>query len=229
VIKWLVAFALLGALWFVMFRSVFGPSMKWDTFVETPEVFDEMERKYSGIVSSRVRVTPEVDVNAAESVIRWPAWKSKEVAALPIEVHVAKAQWSDRSPVSDQGFIGPSALALRVDWPEPAEERAKAPAQEAAPVVYYFRSHGGRGTHDLLYDERYRSAKNIVFASPLTAAREEAVVVYCPSYSSIPCEARFEYLGRSAQFAFPRRRADDWEEGYKRARQVLVAAVRTQK
>jgi hypothetical protein len=219
----LVLLAVTGALVFLAVRWALGiwPSLDIDTFVETPEEWEKLYAKYDRTTSDRVRVTPRVDVDAPVSVIRWPAFKSNKVAAVPLELRIRKDQWASREAVSDQGFIGPSSVGLRLDWPEADEARAKARDDEQPLAVSYGRSVIHR---DFLYDEAYRANEEIKYATPLTAPREEAVVIYCGRGPE--CTVNFEYLGRPAVFSLPRRRFDDWREGLLAARRLIASVAK---
>jgi hypothetical protein len=219
--RWLILLVVAGAVIYGAVKWTTKPAMDIATFVETPEVLETAQKQY-GLMSDRTRVTPRVNVNAPETVIRWPAYKSKWVAAVPLELRIRKAQWGEGYQVSDSGFIGPDAVGLRLDWPESAEERADAPGTEEPPLVIYQRSLGF-ATRDLLYDEEYRAGSEIKFATPLTVPREEAVVIYCGRYGSTNCNMRFEYLGRPAEFNLARRRLEDWEAGHQAARRMLAS------
>ena len=217
--RWIAWFAFLGIATYMGARWMLKPAIDIDTFVETPEVYERLEKKWDGVVSNTMRVTPRVDVNAPESVIKWPAYKSKIVAAPAVELRIRKQQWSATYPMADRGFIGPSYVSLKLNWPEEEESRAKARANEEPPRLIYSRS--GEETNDLLYSERYRASSGIKYASPMDAPREEAVVASCNR--SLGCEIRFEHLGRPAQLSIPARRGDDWEAAYMGARRLLAS------
>jgi hypothetical protein len=211
--RWLIVLAVVGAVMFGAVKWITRPTMHIDTFVETPET----EYRY------QARVTPQVDIGAPESVIRWPAFKSKIVAAAPLELRIKRSQWADKFQVIDNGHIGPSSVGLRLDWPEPDEARAKALGGEGAPRVMYARAIVYR---DMLYDEEFRANPEIRYATPLTAPRDEAVVIFCGGYGAVDCRMRFEYLGRPVEVYFPRRRVEDWE-GARQAALRLLASVAT--
>ena len=219
--RWVLAFFAASMLVFVVIREALWPKLDIDSFVETPEEWERLYAKYDRTTSDRVRVTPRVNVDAPVSVILWPAFKSNKVAALPLELRIRKEQWASREAVSDPGFIGPNSVGLRLDWPESDEARAKARDDETPLAVTYGRSEIHR---DLLYDEAFRADDKIKFATALTAPREEAVVVYCLGGGY--CAAKFEYLGRPATFNFPKRRLDDWREGYLAARRLIASIAR---
>src|SRR4030095_9381603 len=99
-------------MYFVMWKSVARVDVA--KFVETPEVVEAAYTPDGLMAKDTRRTMGRVDVDAAESVIRWPAWKSKEVSAPPIELRVRKDQWFGDDPVTDRGFIGPDSRTLRV-------------------------------------------------------------------------------------------------------------------
>jgi hypothetical protein len=220
--RMVVIMAVVGAAMFALARWLVQPAIDIDTFVETPEVWDRMFNQYDGIQSDKMRVTPRVNLDAPETVIRWPAFKSSRVDAQPLELRIRKGQWADKFQVSDRGFIGPAAVGLRVDWPEKDEERAKAGRDEELARVIYGRANLGR---DFLYEEQFRSNREIKYATPLDSPRDQAVVIYCGSHGAVHCTLYFDHLGRPAQLTIPRRRFDDWEDALKRARQLLASVA----
>ena len=218
----IVIMVVVGAAMYAFARYMTKPAIDIDTFVETPEVWERMFNKYDGITSDKMRVTPRVKLDAPETVIRWPAFKSSRVSAQPLELRIRRDQWADKFAVSDRGFIGPDAVGLRVDWPEEDEERAKASKEEEPPRLTYGRASAWR---DFLYEEEFRSNREIKFATPLDVPREQAAVIYCGSYGAIHCTLYFEHLGRPAQLTFPRRRFEHWDEALQRARQLLASVA----
>jgi hypothetical protein len=222
-LKGLVAVGIVTVVVFVVARSCMGSSsIKAETFVETPEVYDKLYASaLNGVpANTPMRTTPRVDVNAAESVIRWPAYQSKKVTAPPVELRIKKAQWAPQEAVRDPAFIGPESLSLRFDWPEPDEARKEAAANEQLRLTYY-RSHGGAADKDLLYDEEYRAKPGVRYSTPLDAPREEAVLLMCSR--GLGCDLRFEYLGRPAVLNFAMRRVDLWEDGHNAAKRLLAS------
>ncbi|MBE0621981.1 MAG: hypothetical protein IH605_15415 [Burkholderiales bacterium] len=214
--RWVFRLAVVGAVVFGMARWLTRPAIDIDTFVETQEGFEEIFNKGGGMTSS------QVNMSASESVIRWPAWKSNWVSAAPLELRIKKNQWAHDLPLGNNDWIGPLAVALRLDWPESDEERAKKRKGEVLPVVVYFRN-TGLARNDLLYSEGYRAERAIRFATPMDAPREESAVIYCEGYGGTDCTIHFEYLGRPVELRFPRRRFDDWEDAYQRARRLLAS------
>jgi len=224
-LRWLIILAVTAAVMFGANWFFTRPAFQFDTLVETPELIDRLFNQYGGTASNQLRVTPRVDIDAPESVIRWPAWQSKWVFAVPLELRIGKGQWGHKFALSDGGLIGPDAVGLRLDWPESDEERAKALEGEEPPLVLYSRS-TGMSIRDLLYSEEYRANSEIKFATPMEAPREEAVVIYCGGYGATDCNMRFEYMGRPVELHFPRRRFDDWEEAHQGARRLLASIAR---
>jgi hypothetical protein len=222
-VKWLVAFGIVGAVMFFLVRSLQTSSLKAETFVETPEVYDKLYASaLNGVPeNTKMRTTPRVDVNAAESVIRWPAYQSKKVAAPPVELRIKKAQWVRQEAVRDPAFIGPESLSLQLDWPEDTEARRAAAASEDLTRLTYYRSHGGAADKDLLYDEEYRANRGVRYVTPMDTPREEAVLVRCAG--GLGCFVKFEYLGRPAELQFPTRRYEKWEEGHNAAKRLLAS------
>lgn len=221
--RWIVIVLLFGVLAVAWAMWTKRPYFNFATMVETPEL-DRHPLFMVDIEGNKYRVTPRVDLAAPSSVIRWPAFRSARGEAQPLQLTIAKAQWAADMPLVDNGFVGPQSVALRLDWPETAEERAKAPVDEAPVRVTYFRRQWFR---DPLTDAEIRADRDIHFASPDATPREEAVVVRCiAGYDRIPCKAVFEHLGRPAQVEFPRRRLDDWEAAYTAAR-GLVRGIAT--
>lgn len=205
--------------------KLLNPGIKAETFVETPELYDRWYEHENVVRQGHPRATGKVDPNAAESVIRWPRYKSKDVDAPPIELRIRRAQWADSDPVRDMGFLAPDEIRLTFDWPEDPESRAKAPRGEKPPSVRLRRSHGGAQSPDVLVDPAER--RNVFYASPAETPRDKILVVDCPSHGQPRrCEALFEYRGRTAYLSFPYRRYKDWLDGLEAARNMLDSVAR---
>jgi hypothetical protein len=223
--KWLVAFGILGAMWFVMFRSL-NPSVDVKTFVETPEIFEAAYSKDGSMVKDNRRVMKRVDPSAPEVVIKWPTWKSKEVVAPPIELRIRRDQLAKiRDPIVDRGFLAPDSVTLKLVWPESEDSRAGASQEEEAPRVVLFRGHGEPGDVDLLTREQMRDSQFTRFATPVDAPRDQGVIVSCVGAKG-ECSILFEHRGRTTYVYFPGRRADDWEQA-RDAAQRLLASITT--
>jgi hypothetical protein len=222
-LKWLVAFGILGAMWFTMFRSL-NPSVDVKTFVETPEIIDAAYSKDGAIVKDSRRVMKRVDPAAPEIVIKWPTWKSKEVIAPPIELRIRRDQLAAiRDPIIDRGFLAPDSVTLKLNWPESEESRAGASAEEEAPRVVLSRGHGEPGSVDLLTREQMRDSQFTKFATPVDAPRDQGVIVTCVHGAKGNCSILFEHQGRTTYVYFPGRRADDWEQAREGAQRLLAS------
>jgi hypothetical protein len=222
-VKWLVAFGILGAMWFVMFRSLW-PTVDVKTFVETPELYEAAYSRDGSMVKDNRRVMKRVDPNAPEVVIKWPTWQSKEVMAPPIELRIRRDQWAKvRDPVIDRGFLAPDAVTLKLNWPESEESRAGAKADEEPPRVVLSRGHGEPGDVDLLTRQQMRESQFTKFATPVDAPRDQAVLVTCVHGAKGDCSILFEHRGRTAYVYFPGRRADDWEKAHEAAQRLLAS------
>jgi hypothetical protein len=221
--KWLIAFGILGAMWFTMFRSL-SPSVDVKTFVETPEIIDAAYSKDGAFVKDNRRVMKRVDPGAAEVVIKWPTWKSKEVIAPPVELRIRRDQLANiRDPIVDRGFLAPDSVTLKLNWPESAESRAGASEEEEAPRVVIFRGHGEPGSVDLLTRQQMRDSEFTKFATPVDAPRDQGVIVSCVHAPKGNCDILFEHRGRTVYVYFPARRADDWGEARDGAQRLLAS------
>jgi hypothetical protein len=219
-VKWLVAFSILGAMWFVMWKSIARVDVQ--KFVETPEIHEAAYTPDGLMAKDTRRTMGRVDAEAAESVIRWPAWKSPKVAADPIELRVQRNQWHAKDPFTDRGFIGPDAIRLRVSWPETPEERSQASPSEEYPVLHLGRAHGD---FDPLTSPE-SSIRGLIYSTPVDTPRPQKIAIMCGITESSECNLFFEYRGRPARLTFPRRRFEDWESGYKSARTLLDAIAK---
>ncbi len=195
------------------------PAIDVNTFVETPELRERMDKKWANVVNGP-RGTPLVNIEAPESVIRWPAYKSQTVSAPALELRIRKELWAKDQPVQDIGYIGPLGISLKLEWPEPEETRQKAPASEREMTVSY-----GRGfdleTRDPLYDPAIRARPGVVHMTEPDSPREKAYLVYCSTYKKFDCDLHFEHLGRPAHISLPQRRIEDWESGMNAAKRLL--------
>lgn len=218
--KLIIAVALLTLGYFAFMRLLLTPTYDYRTFVETPDSFRELRTELGETKSDRFRVTPRVDTTKPESVIHWPAYKDATHSVPILVLRVRQDQWSDKIPVSDDGYIAPGVISLKLPWAPPATVGNEPEDLESLRVSLH---RGWAGRKDKRFEES--AGFDAYLLSPPGTPREEAVLVYCGYKNSGPCTLYFEFMGLPAILSFPVKWKSHWAEAHLAADQLLAEIV----